>query len=213
MPDHTTKRVPVAALKERPGNPPRRVKAARRNKSLERSILEIGLQYPILVRKGTMNIVDGHRRLAAVRNLGWTDVPVIETSSDDDAAVYRDVNATAVHLSGNDVLHLYLNDPAALTQRQRSYHEHAETQLGKAILQTLLQRGFGLNFYRVAKQLAIYCDLDNPAFLKAAIKWMLKFGSAALKSSIELRVPPRNLEKAIKKVTQLMPTYKVADES
>lgn len=44
------------------------------------SILSVGLLQPIVVRRATgdrLIVVAGHRRLAAVRHLKWTDVPVI----------------------------------------------------------------------------------------------------------------------------------------
>jgi ParB-like chromosome segregation protein Spo0J len=54
---------------------------AERLVELERSIAAIGLQHPITVRYvigGIIALVAGHHRLQAVKNLGWSEVPVRE---------------------------------------------------------------------------------------------------------------------------------------
>jgi len=49
--------------------------------SLSKSISELGLMYPILITSN-YDLVDGGRRLAAVRLLGWTKVSVIIMSTE-----------------------------------------------------------------------------------------------------------------------------------
>jgi ParB/RepB/Spo0J family partition protein len=61
---------------------------AERVAELERSIAAIGLQTPITIRHidGKPILVAGGHRLKAVRNLGWTEIPVREFDGDDRAA-------------------------------------------------------------------------------------------------------------------------------
>src|SRR5215471_5458965 len=61
---------------------------AERVAELERSIAAIGLQTPITIRhtEGKPILIAGGHRLQAVKNLGWTEIPVREFDGDDRAA-------------------------------------------------------------------------------------------------------------------------------
>lgn len=57
-------------------------------KGLSESIDAIGLLHPVVVNEG-MELVAGERRMAAVRLLGWTEVPVTMVNLDNAADVLR----------------------------------------------------------------------------------------------------------------------------
>src|SRR5215472_12769199 len=61
---------------------------AERVAELERSIAAIGLETPITIRhtEGKPILVAGAHRLQAVKNLGWTEIPVREFNGDERAA-------------------------------------------------------------------------------------------------------------------------------
>jgi ParB family transcriptional regulator, chromosome partitioning protein len=68
-------------------NPRRRLE---RVDELAASIESHGLLQPVVVRRdgNSVELIAGHRRLEAVRSLGWTDIPaLVRTDSDDDAYV------------------------------------------------------------------------------------------------------------------------------
>jgi ParB family chromosome partitioning protein len=75
----------VSVLEPSPRNPRRRIENVA---ELADSIREYGLLQPIVVR-GTdqgYEVVAGHRRLEAVRSLGWDDVPAVVQAADESRA-------------------------------------------------------------------------------------------------------------------------------
>ena len=65
---------PVASLKLNPRNP--RLHSRRQIRQIARSIDAFGFNVPILV-DAEQNVVAGHGRVLASRELGWTEVPTI----------------------------------------------------------------------------------------------------------------------------------------
>jgi ParB family chromosome partitioning protein len=80
-----TRRLLVSDIQPSPRNPRR---AAKDVGDLADSIGEYGLMQPIVVRSAATGyeIVAGHRRFAAVQELGWSRVPAIIREADDDTA-------------------------------------------------------------------------------------------------------------------------------
>src|SRR6266540_3601503 len=74
-PNETT-RVPLETIRPSPRNPRRRLLDIA---ELAESIRAHGLLQPIVLRPvdESFEVVAGHRRLAAVRDLGWTDIPAV----------------------------------------------------------------------------------------------------------------------------------------
>lgn len=70
--------VPVSAVIADPDNPREEINGV---EDLADSIREVGLLQPLVVRQraGQLIVVAGHRRLAAVVHLGWSDVDVVVT--------------------------------------------------------------------------------------------------------------------------------------
>ncbi len=85
-PSETT-RIPLESIQPSPRNPRRRLADI---ESLADSIRNHGLLQPIVLRpvNGSYEVVAGHRRLAAVTELGWIDIPsVIREANDGEAFV------------------------------------------------------------------------------------------------------------------------------
>jgi ParB family transcriptional regulator, chromosome partitioning protein len=78
-------KLPVSALQPSPRNPRRRLDSV---DELADSIREYGLLQPIVVRSTDdgYQVVAGHRRLEAVRSLGWETVPAVVQAADDSRA-------------------------------------------------------------------------------------------------------------------------------
>src|SRR4030065_447092 len=66
--------VPIGELRPDPANP-RRINDAELE-ALTRSIRQLGLVDPIIVRREDRTIIGGHQRLLAARRLGYKTVPV-----------------------------------------------------------------------------------------------------------------------------------------
>jgi DNA modification methylase len=73
---------PIGALNVDPRNP--RLHSRRHVRQLARSIKAFGFNVPILV-DANLNVIAGHGRLLACRELGWTEVPTIRLDHLDEA--------------------------------------------------------------------------------------------------------------------------------
>src|SRR5580692_4901221 len=94
----------ISKIKAAPWNPKGRIAEKRLGKLLA-SIEDIGLVYPVVVDE-SMNLVDGHRRLACAKKLGWTMIPTISVTSEFLHA-YGSVQANQEKLTGNDLIGVY----------------------------------------------------------------------------------------------------------
>jgi ParB family chromosome partitioning protein len=80
-----TRRIPLDAIQFSPRNPRGGLPLV---EELAESIHAYGLLQPIVLRPfgEGYEVVAGHRRLAAVRTLGWSDIPAVVRSADDGEA-------------------------------------------------------------------------------------------------------------------------------
>jgi hypothetical protein len=113
-------------------------------KALRQSIENgIGLVYPVVVTpdavRGTFDLVDGHRRLAACKILGWTHIPAI-TINADQAAAFAQINHTARPMRGFDTQEIYLANPDALSLAQRKRQASTEATLGPALYREVVEK-------------------------------------------------------------------------
>lgn len=167
-------RISIKKLTTAAYNPPKRTRDGRMQ-SLISSIERVGLIYPIAVTKDSQ-IIDGHRRLAACKELGWTEIPVIVVDGNQDD-IYADVNATASKMSGNDALWIYLNKPTALTAHARARYEHAESVIGKPLLIKVQKAGVSLTVFQTAVYVARNADRETDDVIKQLVEWMLQFSN------------------------------------
>lgn len=192
--------VKISDLVKAGWNPPRRTEKGK-YKALMTSIERIGLIYPILVTKD-LHVLDGHRRLASCVELGMEEIPVLFAYPPEGVLpqqVFAEVNAYSVHLQGNDVLHIYLQDKSALTSPQLGKAEEAEQVLGRNMLRKLEKAGLSLQSYQWAKKVAVYCDRFNPEFMRKVVEWIVLYRSSALRTALTVKMPAHELERAILK--------------
>src|SRR5262245_21001076 len=74
------RRVPIDALVPDPANP--RLHGEVNLDAIASSLRRFGQAEPLVVQKGTLRVIAGHGRLAAMKSLGWTDVDVVELDVD-----------------------------------------------------------------------------------------------------------------------------------
>ena len=99
------KYVPINDLKKWDKNPKKHNKEA-----IIESIKQFNPTQPILVQKGTNRIIAGHGRIDAFRELGYTEVPIIELSlNDKQAKAYALVDNQTTMVEGWDELLLKLD--------------------------------------------------------------------------------------------------------
>lgn len=101
---------------------------------LARSIREIGLLHPVVVT-ASMELVAGERRLAAVRELGWTEVPVTVVNLDNAAAVLQaelEENTCRKALSAYEADVIRQKREQVLAPKAAERKAHGETAPGKS---------------------------------------------------------------------------------
>jgi hypothetical protein len=143
-----------------PYNPPGRT-AEKALKQLLASMEDIGLLYPVLIDDGK-NLIDGHRRLACAKLLGWEEIAAITLPRHDvhpDKA-YASVNVTARKMGGNDALAVWLKNPQAVHRKQAALFEQMRDDVG-------------IGLYRTARELARHIGQDGPGFIRKAFVWLM----------------------------------------
>jgi hypothetical protein len=156
-----------------PYNPPGRT-AEKALKQLLASMEDIGLLYPVLIDDGK-NLIDGHRRLACAKLLGWEEIAAITLPRHDvhpDKA-YASVNVTARKMGGNDALAVWLKNPQAVHRKQAALFEQMRDDVGIALVRKACAGGFSPRLYRTARELARHIGQDGPGFIRKAFVWLM----------------------------------------
>lgn len=190
------KRLPLADLKNAKYNPKSRTEK-QKLRALIKSIEQIGLIYPIAISQDGV-IIDGHRRAAACRAMGWDEIPVIVVAGDAEE-IYASVNGEATRrVTGAEQMRIWLKEPRALDERLRNLHRMAQQDIGRDMMKVIATSGGSVTMWRWAKEASSYVDDDTPEFRRRAVKWLLKHrGARLVRGMIALRMPGEIIYKAI----------------
>ncbi len=166
-------------------------------KALMASIIELGLIYPIVVDPENV-VIDGHRRLAVARELGWETIPAIILDRPPDR-VYASVNVTSRKMGGNDALSVWLVRPGAVDARQASQFREMQEVLGRNLVEAVRDKGYSWRVYRTARQITRYCDDESNKTIQAVVRWLLEFALIGqVMKAIEAGEPAKLLMEAVK---------------
>lgn len=168
-------KVALSALEQANYNPKNRIKQ-RYLTRLIRSIENVGLVYPILIDEKSNVIIDGHRRYAACKKLGWDEIPCLISSGEEADTMYAEVNATQRGLSGNDLIQVYLKNPKAVTDVTRAKMLKAENTLGRKTLVEIAKRGLSYATFSEAERVARLIGVDSPEYVANITRWFMAFG-------------------------------------
>lgn len=152
---------------------------------LQKSIHNIGLQYPILVCRinggNKYQIVDGHRRYASLRALKRTQIPCIVADTENLTELFNDVNRNSKPLSSREWCFVYTAGGDVPKGQTRNNIVALDELLGRDELVALMNDGFTPAIYRVAKSAVAYTrldtDLDDEAkqnLMRDFIRWMAR---------------------------------------
>jgi len=204
----TLKRVKIGDLKPSPHNPKSRTDMnSARNRHTMRNIEEIGLIYPIAVDK-SMTIIDGHRRWACCKALGWEEIPIIVVANEDSNAVYAGVNSNSETMTGYQVLQVYLQEPDAVSQKAQKIIQRQEEIFGRAMLKELIKAKMSYHTLSTAIRISRYTDDASEEMLGKAAHWLIKHrNNRVVKSYMSLKQPPRKLWDMIRKDKNLELTF------
>ena len=142
--------VPVNTIRHTPYNPPGRTAEGAALTKLVDTIKAHGLQYPLLITS-ERDLVDGNRRLTAVKQLGWQVVECIVASRQADQ-LFRDMNTSAVPIRGNGWLYIGRTG-GALPKKEAAMYSELHGLIGNFGVDSLLAAKLGLNVLPLCKNI------------------------------------------------------------
>jgi hypothetical protein len=119
-------------------------------------------------------IIDGHRRFAAVKELGWESIPAIISLRGDRDDVYADVNATSAKMTGNETLGVWLSNPKAVGEQASKTIAEMEQVLSRKLLLSVYEAGLSSRVYLTAKRVARYLKDETQEMICRATKWLME---------------------------------------
>lgn len=201
--------MPIKNLKPAAYNPENRMNSTPMNR-LVKSIDSIGLVYPIAINE-KREVIDGHRRLTACKELGWDKVPTVVVTGDRDA-IYAETNANSMRMSAYDNLCIYLKNAAAVTPRIRASFERCESAIGRPLLEKMAKKGYGVKVYRWAQVICRHLEcVDDIEFVKKTILWCMEHRAMRPAwNAVKANINPATLRRAINNNRPLKEKYALA---
>jgi hypothetical protein len=199
----------ISELKNAGYNPASRIEQ-QKIKPLMRSLDKYGILCPISIDKNNV-IIDGHRRVAGAKELGWDTIPAITITSDASSdELYSTINTTARRMNGNEQLYVWLRNPLAVAEATQRLCQKAQDDLGRDLLIKMARSGFSITMYRWAMEIRAYLGNERPAFMKKIVNWLLKHrNTKVVHSLISLKQPPEVILKAINEDKPIAARYTV----
>lgn len=189
-------------------NPKTRTEAAKIRKLIS-SIEKIGLIYPVAVSKDK-KVIDGHRRVAVAKAMGWEEIPVLITAGNSEE-VYGSVNYTTRRITGTEKLQIYLEEPNAIDADDRRLYEMAEKHLGRQMLHKIVKTGGSVTTYRWCLEVGRYVDEKTPSFYSKVARWIMKHRDVrTIRSLMALKQPSNIIRKAIMQCKPIATSFSVA---
>jgi len=167
--------LPLARLRPSPYNPSSRTEEKRLD-GLRKSIEAFGLLYPILVNSH-LEIVDGHRRVAAVELLGWSEIPAIVLDGDVSVEqAYLEVATTVRPPKGAEWTERFMQGGRVPKRHGRAI-DCVRRWCGSEYIQTLVEKHLSArSTVDVARRVAAYCDVpySDEEFMGKAVRWLVE---------------------------------------
>jgi hypothetical protein len=191
------KLVPLHRLKNAKHNPANRI-LKKNIRALADSLDMIGQLCPVAITPEE-EIIDGHRRVAAAKLLGWQDIECVIVE-EDPATVYASVNATPRKMGGNDALVVWLENPVAVTTSLAMKFAAMNEMVGRPVVKQIAAAGLSYRVYETAKRICRYCDDKTRDTLKAVIKWLLETATIGqVQKAMEAGQDPGVIMQAVQK--------------
>lgn len=185
----------VKDLKNAHYNPPGRIHKDR-IRDLVNSIGAIGLMQPILVTTKNI-IIDGHRRVAAHKELGIETILAIVGNGDPNE-IYANLSYTSRKIGGNESLAVYYREPTAVQPMLKARFDNMIAVIGNARLQRILKEGLSISVYNRARQICMYCDQDLDK-VPMILDWLMTVQpSQTIKEAITQNVSGSIIMKAVR---------------
>lgn len=191
----------VEDVKGAPFNPSKRLDRRRLGK-LIRSLADVGLLYPILVDEHYA-VIDGHRRLAAARELGWETIEARIVTGNRNQ-LYASVNETSAKLSGNETLAVWLSEPDAVSPRVAKTLTAMTESLGRVLVKKICEAGLSSRVWNTTCRIGRYLGDESKVFLQAVARWLVDVATIGqVMKALEAGVSSSALLRAIRNMKPL----------
>lgn len=182
-------------IKHTPYNPPNRTRKDNLI-GLMNSLDTVGQLHPITISEDFV-IVDGNRRFASAKFLGWDDIECNIVKTDDGELLYASVNSCARNMSGNDRLCVWLKNPHAVLSSSSRRFEMIVDRIGLDLLRRIAHEGYSVRVFDTARRIGKYCEEEN---LRPIVEWLLEFAVIGqVQKAIEAGESPRTIMEAVKR--------------
>lgn len=205
----TRKLIPLKRLKNAKHNPPRRIDPKNLKKLID-SMDMIGLLHPVTVSVDN-TIIEGHRRVASAKILGWKDIECNAVDDDPDT-IYASVNVTSRTLSGNDSLCVWLKNPRAVLPSAAAKYQAMQEEIGDALTRQIADAGYSTRVYLTAKRVCRYCEWNYASAVKDVVRWLLKTATIGhVMKAMEAGESPKIILQAVQKNKPIVFKIAIAD--
>ena len=193
--------IPVSKVKESVYNPS--IRTDRENakyKKLRSNIKINGLIVPIIVG-ADMKLVDGHRRLNCIRDLGIKTIPAIVNNNitpKNYDKMFVTANEDTLSITTAQECERYLKG-ALISDSTYKVIKELEAIGGRNFIKRIVSDGNSPISYHIAiKQFRNYTGLTTRKMARKLVYWMLNIGSAyKLKSAMAVFIPAKILISAV----------------
>ena len=204
----TFKTVLLSSLKHNPLNPIIRTDETHHAfKTLVNNIRKNGLLTPITVANDNM-IIDGNRRVRALKILKVKKVPVIMHNSTSHLTfddLFVACNEDTMKINACQELERYLNGAKVKNTTYAAIKKVEEVGGRKALRQIVNVNKSPITYSIALSQVRSYTGRNDRTFLRQALTWMLHTGSAyRLKAAINEFIPVPRIISAIENQTPLV---------
>lgn len=188
--------VKISKLKNADYNPENRT-APKNTKRLSDSLDLLGMLAPVVCTPD-YRVIDGHRRLATAKRLGWDEVECVIVDLDPHL-VYASINVTSRPMSGNDALCVWIKCPFAVPKKLHGTFETMSFILGEERVKKMAHAGLSACTFNIAKRIARYCGKADAALVCKIVDWLMLFPiSGQVTRAISAGVSADIILKAIK---------------
>jgi Predicted transcriptional regulators len=178
--EYNVQMIGASKLETSSRQPPSRMGANNAFNQLKNSIKAVGLQYPPLVyAKGGDKyvIIDGHRRIACCRELGWPQIPVMVTVGKPDD-LFAAVSGNVLKMKASEWVHVYLSGGMIPSGVVRTCIVNLERLMGKEFLERLSTKGASPTMWNVSGKVVKYLSYDtDDEKRKSILEWLLNVGT------------------------------------
>ena len=181
--------IEISKIKESKYNPTLRTDRSNgKYKALRKNIEINGLIVPVITDRG-LNLVDGHRRLNCMKDLGIRTIPAFinrNITSKNYDNMFVAANDDTMAISAAQETERYLNGASVISKKVLRAIEALEKIGGRSVIKRIAGMNNSPNTYLIG--VGMYCNYTNKKTRKdqrKALYWMLNVGSGyKLKSAI-----------------------------